>query len=41
MRRRERENLTLAIERCRGRIYGPAGAAALLGVKPPPLASWA
>jgi transcriptional regulator with GAF, ATPase, and Fis domain len=39
MRRRERENLTRAIERCHGRIYGPDGAAALLGVKPTTLVS--
>jgi transcriptional regulator with GAF, ATPase, and Fis domain len=39
MRRRERENLTRAIERCQGRIYGPDGAAALLGVKPTTLVS--
>jgi transcriptional regulator with GAF, ATPase, and Fis domain len=39
IRRRERENLTRAIERCNGRIYGPAGAAALLGVKPTTLVS--
>ena len=39
MRRRERENLTRAIERCHGRIYGPSGAAALLGVKPTTLVS--
>jgi transcriptional regulator with GAF, ATPase, and Fis domain len=39
MRRRERENLTRAIEHCQGRIYGPAGAAALLGMKPTTLVS--
>jgi transcriptional regulator with GAF, ATPase, and Fis domain len=39
MRRRERENLTRAIEQCQGRIYGPSGAAALLGVKPTTLVS--
>ena len=39
MRRRERENLTRAIERCHGRIYGPEGAAALLGMKPTTLVS--
>ncbi|HVZ73468.1 MAG TPA: sigma 54-interacting transcriptional regulator [Polyangia bacterium] len=39
MRRRERENLTRAIELCHGRIYGPDGAAALLGVKPTTLVS--
>jgi transcriptional regulator with GAF, ATPase, and Fis domain len=39
MRRRERENLRRALERCSGRIYGADGAAALLGVKPTTLAS--
>jgi transcriptional regulator with GAF, ATPase, and Fis domain len=39
MRRRERQNLALAIERCHGRIYGPSGAAALLGMKPTTLVS--
>jgi DNA-binding NtrC family response regulator len=39
MRRRERENLVRAIEHCNGRIYGPDGAAALLGVKPTTLFS--
>jgi formate hydrogenlyase transcriptional activator len=31
---RERRGILEAIERCGGRIYGPGGAAALLGVKP-------
>ena len=39
MRRRERENLKRALESCNGRIYGPSGAAALLGVKPTTLVS--
>jgi transcriptional regulator with GAF, ATPase, and Fis domain len=39
MRRLERENLRRALERCEGRIYGPAGAASLLGLKPTTLAS--
>jgi transcriptional regulator with GAF, ATPase, and Fis domain len=39
MRRRERDNLRRAVERCSGRIYGPEGAAALLGMKPTTLAS--
>lgn len=39
MRRRERENLRRAVERCGGRIYGLDGAAALLGLKPTTLAS--
>jgi formate hydrogenlyase transcriptional activator len=30
----ERRTITAALERCRGRIYGPAGAAAALGLKP-------
>jgi transcriptional regulator with GAF, ATPase, and Fis domain len=39
MRRRDRENLRRALERCQGKIYGPDGAAALLGLKPTTLAS--
>jgi transcriptional regulator with GAF, ATPase, and Fis domain len=39
MRRRERDNLRRALERSGGRIYGPDGAAALLGIKPTTLAS--
>jgi transcriptional regulator with GAF, ATPase, and Fis domain len=39
MRRRERENITRALAVCSGRIYGPDGAAALLGVKPTTLVS--
>ena len=39
MRRRERENLVAALERCGGRIYGAQGAAALLGLRPTTLAS--
>jgi transcriptional regulator with GAF, ATPase, and Fis domain len=39
MRRRERENIELALEQCGGRIYGPQGAAAILGLKPTTLAS--
>ncbi len=39
MRRRERENLARALARAGGKIYGPDGAAALLGVKPTTLAS--
>jgi transcriptional regulator with GAF, ATPase, and Fis domain len=39
MRRRERENLSRALAHCHGRIYGPDGAAALLGMKPTTLAS--
>jgi transcriptional regulator with GAF, ATPase, and Fis domain len=39
LRRVERENLTRALERCRWRVFGPRGAAALLGMKPTTLAS--
>jgi transcriptional regulator with GAF, ATPase, and Fis domain len=39
MRRRERENLRRALERCHGKIYGRDGAAVLLGMKPTTLAS--
>jgi transcriptional regulator with GAF, ATPase, and Fis domain len=39
MRRRERNNLRRALVRAGGKIYGPEGAAALLGVKPTTLAS--
>jgi transcriptional regulator with GAF, ATPase, and Fis domain len=35
----QRATLLLALEVSGGRIYGPAGAAALLGVKPTTLAS--
>ena len=35
----ERRNLTRALERCAGRIFGSAGAAALLGLKPTTLLS--
>ncbi len=39
MQRRERDNLRRALRLSGGKIYGPAGAAALLGVKPTTLAS--
>jgi len=39
LRRQEHENLRRALESCGGKIYGPGGAAALLGVKPTTLAS--
>jgi transcriptional regulator with GAF, ATPase, and Fis domain len=39
MRRRDRDNLQRALHRCHGKIYGPDGAAALLGIKPTTLAS--
>ncbi len=38
-RRRERANLLAALKRAGGRIYGSAGAAELLGVKPSTLQS--
>ena len=38
-RRRERQNIRTALELATGRIYGPDGAAALLGVKPTTLIS--
>jgi transcriptional regulator with GAF, ATPase, and Fis domain len=38
-RRRERGNLLAALKRTMGRIYGPGGAAALLGIKPSTLQS--
>jgi transcriptional regulator with GAF, ATPase, and Fis domain len=38
-RRRERDNLRAALEASRGRVYGPGGAAELLGVKPTTLLS--
>jgi len=33
LKRGERENLMKAIEQCKGKIYGPDGAAALLGMR--------
>lgn len=38
-RHRERENLQAALQQTGGKIYGPGGAAALLGIKPTTLAS--
>ena len=38
-RRRERENLRIALELANGRIYGPDGAAEILGLKPTTLIS--
>jgi transcriptional regulator with GAF, ATPase, and Fis domain len=38
-RRRERSNIRVALERSGGRIYGPDGAAKLLGIKPTTLVS--
>jgi transcriptional regulator with GAF, ATPase, and Fis domain len=34
MKRRERDNVNAALRRSEGRIYGPGGAAELLGMKP-------
>jgi transcriptional regulator with GAF, ATPase, and Fis domain len=39
MRRRERKNTLLALERCGWKIYGTGGAAQLLGIKPTTLSS--
>jgi transcriptional regulator with GAF, ATPase, and Fis domain len=39
MRQRNRENLETALRECGGRIYGPGGAAAYLGIRPTTLAS--
>jgi transcriptional regulator with GAF, ATPase, and Fis domain len=38
-RKRERANLQAALQRADGRVYGPGGAAELLGVRPTTLAS--
>ena len=38
MRRRERRNLEIALEKAGGKVSGPGGAAELLGVKPTTLA---
>ena len=39
LKRRERENLTAALQQTGGKIFGPDGAAELLGMKPTTLAS--
>ncbi len=39
LQRRERENILKAMEQCKDKIYGPDGAAAMLGMKPTTLAS--
>jgi transcriptional regulator with GAF, ATPase, and Fis domain len=39
MRRREKENILKALGQSKGKIYGPDGAAAILGIKPTTLAS--
>src|SRR5262249_32249020 len=39
LKRRERESIRLALERTGGKLFGPGGAAELLGMKPTTLAS--
>lgn len=39
LKRRERDNIILALELARWKVYGPGGAAELLGIKPTTLAS--
>ena len=39
LKQRERESLTAALAKTGGKIFGPDGAAALLGMKPTTLAS--
>jgi transcriptional regulator with GAF, ATPase, and Fis domain len=39
IRRLDRDNLLAALDRTGGKIYGPDGAAAVLGLKPTTLAS--
>lgn len=39
LKQRERENITTALAQSRGKVFGPDGAAALLGMKPTTLAS--
>jgi len=39
LKRREHENVMRAIEQCKGKIYGPDGAAAMLGMRPTTLTS--
>jgi len=39
VRRRERENVLAALEQARWKVYGPGGAAELLGIKATTLAS--
>ncbi len=34
MKRRERDNIVAVLERSKGRVYGPGGAAELLGLRP-------
>jgi transcriptional regulator with GAF, ATPase, and Fis domain len=39
IKQRERENIIAALDQCRWKIYGPGGAAELLGIKPTTLTS--
>jgi transcriptional regulator with GAF, ATPase, and Fis domain len=39
LKQREARNITAALEQCGGKVFGPQGAAALLGMKPTTLAS--
>ena len=39
LKNQERENILAALERTGGRVFGPEGAAALLGMKPSTLAT--
>jgi transcriptional regulator with GAF, ATPase, and Fis domain len=39
MKQRERDNLLAALDRCHWKVYGPGGAAELLGMKPTTLSS--
>jgi transcriptional regulator with GAF, ATPase, and Fis domain len=39
LKQRERENLTVALAQSGGKVFGPTGAAALLGMKPPTVIS--
>jgi transcriptional regulator with GAF, ATPase, and Fis domain len=39
MKRRDRENILKALQESKGKIYGPDGAAAILGMKPTTLMS--
>ncbi len=39
MQRRQRENILAALKKANGKIYGPGGAASLLGIRPTTLAS--
>jgi transcriptional regulator with GAF, ATPase, and Fis domain len=39
LKRQERDNIVAALEKARGKVFGPGGAAELLGMKPTTLAS--